>query len=524
VGPLVDALSLPGSMSGFFSSPRDEILDALASALRCDPDTTVPVLESRGRSGDDELRAALFDVCEKVMRDGRRAQQPASETAAVAVVDAAFRRLDGDWGDQVAVDAATLIASTSRYDPVLMVPRIDQLFGALVMQAGRLPVDAPRLAVPTARPPLLAALEESGRRSAHAAVVRELRKALGELVPHEPSAVARNVMSIIGAPEVDAEEAKDLRDEAVRLLGDLGERAELLPDVLPALWSALLHGDQRVRARAIEAWQKIAACGHRLPSELAELLPALLRDRYVIVHTATIRAIRSGLPVPNEQLSDVVGLLLAWAHHYATEDAHLLDDLLNALWSLGDRLPDGAAVALREQCLQLAEHLRSYDKQRFVEWRSLGSEALPSLAARLLEVAADQRDRMNQRDDGVLRRLRGLDGPRLTGLGEEIRAAARAHLPHDHWEAERFIEILQRAGLWTLARELAQEIRDTIPDNEEHAVARTGVQALVELARAEEALREGKTSEARSAFEDSQRAVAEQQSRIDALPSPWETK
>lgn len=48
----------------------------------------------------------------------------------------------------------------------------------------------------------------------------------------------------------------------------------------------------------------------------------------MIVHSATIRAMRNGLPVPDEQLPTVFGLLLAWAQTYAGKDAELLDELL----------------------------------------------------------------------------------------------------------------------------------------------------------------------------------------------------
>lgn len=526
VGPLVDALSLPDSMSGFFGSPRDEILDALHAALVAAPDATAPVLEARGRSGDDDVRSALFNAYGMVMRQGRPGGE-VGERAGTVTLDAAFRRLDGDWGKQIAFEAADLIASAAEHEPALMVPRVDQLFGALVAHGGGRTRDptVPALSATSAgNPPWLAAMEQYDRRSAHAALVRELRRALGVLVPHAPQAVARNVMSVIEAPEFDSEDAKELRDEAVQLLGDLGQDAELLPDVLPSLWSALVHSDQRVRARAVGAWQKIAARGHRLPSELAELIPVLLRDQFVIVHSATIRAMRNGLPVPDEQLPTVVGLLLAWAQTYASKDAQLLDELLQLLWSLAGRLPDDASAALREQCLQLAEHLTVYDKERFVEWRPRGWERSPSLAARVLEVARDRRvQRVGQRDDRVLRRLRGLDGGNLSGLGNEIKAVAQGHLPHDPWEAQRFIEILQRAGHWTQAVQLAEAIRDTIPDDQEHAIQRRGAEALLELAHAEDLLRRGATHEASAALGRARAAVDEQQAQIERLPKPWET-
>lgn len=524
VRPLIDALLLPDSMSGFFGSPRGEISEGLNAALRCDPDATTPVLEARGRSGDDDLRTVLFDVYESALHDGRRGGE-FSEPAAAAALDAAFRRIEGDWGEQIAAGGATLIAYAAKHQPALMASRVDQLFGALVIRVSARREPGLGSALPAGAPPVLAAMEESIRRNMDAVVIRELRKALGEMVKHEPDAVARNVMSIIEAPELESEEAKDLRDEAVQLLGDLGQRVELLPDVLPALWSALLHGEQRVRARAVEAWEKIAVRGHRLPRELDELLPVLLADSYVIVHRATIRALRNGLPVADAQLSDVVESLLRWAHTYAGGDSDLLDDLLQVTWSLAGRLPTQVADVLREQCLQLAQSLDAYDKERFLNWQARGSEALPSFPARLLEVAANRRvDRTNQRDDGVLRQLRGLDGVRLASLGEEIASAARAHLPDNHWEAQRFIEILQRAGLWTLALELAQEIRDTIPDDQEHAVERRGTEALAELVAAEDMLAHGEPGEAESALERSQRANDAQRSEIERRPRPWETE
>lgn len=520
VGPLLDALSLPDSMRGFWGSPRDEIVDALFAALLADPQATDAVLEARGRAGDDELRTTVFDVHERVLYAARHGERPPEPAAAIAV-EAAFRRVGGDWGELIAGAAARLIASTAKSQPALLRGRVDQLFGLLISLVSASPQDRPTPGLP----PLLAAMEVSNRRGAHAAVVRELRKALGALVPHDPAAVARNVMSVIEAPEIDSEEARALRDEAVGLLGDLGQRPELLDDVLPALWSALLHGDARVRGQAVEAWQRIAERGHRLPSELAELLPTLLRDQYVVVHRAVIRALRRGLPVPDSQLPEVVGLVRAWAHTYVAQDGDLLDELLDVLWSLAARLPPAASRALREECLQLAEHLSTYDKERFVEWRARGSEGSPWLAARLLEVARDrQRNRVGQRDDGVLRLLRGLDGPLLAGLGNEVRAAARVHLPHDPWEAERFIEILQRGGLWSAAVELAQEIRDSIPDDEEHAVERHGAEALAELAAAEQLLTRGEAAEANLALERSQRANDAQRTAIDRRPRPWETQ
>ena len=71
----------------------------------------------------------------------------------------------------------------------------------------------------------------------------------------------------------------------------LGEAAspETLRDLLPITYSALLDGDQVVRAAGIDLWVACAGVADTLPGELIELSEALLQDRYVIVHRRMLR-------------------------------------------------------------------------------------------------------------------------------------------------------------------------------------------------------------------------------------------
>lgn len=465
VRPLMEALSLPGSLENFMGSPRGEIQAGLRSAFLADPEGTVAIFEQRADAVSEEIRSALFHVLDGVIRGaGLEATIPAA--AAEQTIDAAFRRLGGDWGNELAFHAAELIDLAAQWRPGLMTSRVDQLFGALMTHTAA-PLEQPSaLALPASEsPPALQALEVMGRRSTRAAIIRNLREALGHLVPHAPEAVARNVMGIIEAQEVTSEEALELRDEAVRLLGDLGKRPEMLNDVLPMLWTALVHADQRVRAQAVAAWRMIAAVhGDALPRDLAEILPALLEDTFVIVHQAAIRALREGLPVSDAMLARIILSLVGWANTYASRDAKVLDEILHALWRLSTRVPDRPGTALREQCLRLAEHLDAYDKECFVQWQARGAESLTSYPSRLLEVVADTRDRAAQRNDDLLRKLRALASGRLASLAAGVADAARAHLPDDTWQALRFVEILQRAACWSEALQLSEEIVAAIPD------------------------------------------------------------
>jgi len=523
VGSLVDALSLPESLSPYLGSPREEIDEALGAAFGADPEAVTATLEARVPGLDDEIRSALFGIFDGAIRTGGRGA-PLDARAAGIAVGTAFRRLGGDWGEEIALAAARTIELTSEWHPEVMVDRVDALFGALMIAVSA-PADGPSaLELPPQMPPMLAEMEQVNRRTARAALIRDLREALGHLVPHAPEAVARNVLPVIEMRDLASEDAHALRDEAVRLLGDLGRREDLLPDVLPALWSALVHGDQGVRARAIEAWQQVAAVrGRELPSDLAELLPTLLSDEYVVVHTAMIRALRDGLPVPEAQLRDVIRHLLGWAGAYASKDSDVLEQALSALWRLAARMPDGARPTLREACLALAEHLSSYAKRRFVEYEGRQAEGLAGFPERLLEVLADRsRIQTGHRDDTLMRRLRDLPAETLAARTGAIADSARSHLPGDPRGAQRFVEVLQRAARWTEALSLAEEILVSIPDTTEHAARRDDAVRLVGLAQAEARLGAGDVSAAAAALKAAHEADQRRAEAASARRHPWE--
>ena len=110
---------------------------------------------------------------------------------------------------------------------------------------------------------------------------------------------------------------------------------------------------------------------------------------------------------------------------------------------------------------------------------------------------------------------------RFSAVSNQIDAIARSHLPHDPWEAQRFIEILQRAAQWTQGAKLAEAIRDTIPDDQEHAIQRRGARHSWRSPTQRDHLRRGATPEASAALCRARAAVDEQQAQIDRLPKPW---
>ena len=72
MGSLVDALSLPDSLSHYMGDPRDELIGALEAALLADPEFTTGLIERRAPNEPLEIRSALFHVFDGVIRRAGR--------------------------------------------------------------------------------------------------------------------------------------------------------------------------------------------------------------------------------------------------------------------------------------------------------------------------------------------------------------------------------------------------------------------------------------------------------------------
>ncbi len=521
--PLIDALSYPEALSPYFEQGREELLNALAATIAAQPDAAVAVIEERAPGFDDEPRSALFTAVTSAMREGRN-DQDNTEVDRVAV-DLAFRRLAGDWGEDVAFAAATFLNNTSRWNPVAMENRAEDLLGALIALSAPLRDSASPFEVLDEGPTFLRGMEEHNRQLNRDAMIREVREALGHMAASSPATVADQVFALVDAPDLSDAQGLELRREAVHLFGSLGRRPELLPRVLPALWTALLHADQGVRWRAIEAWAEIARVAHReLPGDLAELIPRLLGDPFVVVHMAMVRALREGVRIPSEQLSPSVLVLIPLSRHYTqTGDPYDLEPILEVLWKQVGRLPEEVAVPLRDQCLVHAQQLGRYRMEGFVERRLEAARGLPSFPARLIEILSDpRRDGTGVRRDHLWDELRDLPAATIEANLSDIRAAAGSLLPLHNRRAEKFAEVLQRAGLWTDAVSLMEGVLASHPDDTENALARDHILTVLELSRAEARVAGGDPAGAVVALDLAEAADRRFRDAVARKRMPWE--
>jgi hypothetical protein len=263
-----------------------------------------------------------------------------------------------------------------------------------------------------------------------------------------------------------------------------------LGDVLPRLYSALLHEDSGVRAAGIKAWRELARSpGFKAPTELEDLILSLLGDPYVAVHTAMVTALLFGLRVPDRHLQVALLTVLKLAEVYASKDGYFLDDILSVGWRLSCRFESPISTSVQRKLLALAEHLTAAsDLERMLSGLA-GEVRGPEMTDRLIEAVS--RDAEDPADHGLaelLRLLREQPSDLLSERVEAIRQAARRYVPLWPESAAPLVEVLQDIGRYDLAVELAEEIVGAIPDTSEQASRRVSAMTVLSAARVELAI------------------------------------
>jgi hypothetical protein len=525
--PLVLALDLPGSVSGFSGSPGFGIHAGLRVALETDPDETAALYDRFARRLGQEQRGELFNAFTGVIRHWRGDREPPAEVARV-VLDGVFARLSGDWGDDLVDHAIEALEGVARHHRELLSDRVDAVFGALLGVVAQ--PAAPSASGQLLRPPSpLDGLERSSKQLMRGNRIRRLRKLLGLLAPLRPDETLTGVEAVLASASLPDDDAtKELRGHAVSLLGDLGKRPEMAPRVLPRLVTFALGSDVIERTHAIEALGEMGAVAYRrLPDDVLELMPVWLGDPYKGPHQAAVRALRDGFPVSESALVEVIARLLVLAKAYEGEDADFLDLVIGCLWSLSRRLDVEFRAGVERVCLQRAEHLSTDDIETFIRWSVVreGDPRNGDLAAeRLLQALGDPKhaNDLNDRDHATMRVLRDMPADILQTRADLIVGAARIHLPDDVRSALAYVEVLQCAGCWKEAEHFANEVLQVVPDTTEDRGASAWVRSVAAAARLERALLEDAREEVDEALGDWKAALDDLEAVRSEQKPPWE--
>jgi hypothetical protein len=264
---------------------------------------------------------------------------------------------------------------------------------------------------------------------------------------------------------------------------------------VPRLYTGLLHTQDKVRRAAVHSWADLAGQPQPLPSTLLDLLPALLADAHVAVSALQLI---DRLDIPPERRPELLELVSGLSHaaHRAVlnNPEQTIVSCVNALCSLAFGLPDREAEEPAGLALVISDRLSSYDlRDLLLSWwpPRMANSGLFAVRALSVLAAPEFADYFNERDYRVQAALLACPyGTSLQPLDSFV-PAADLHLPDHPWPALEMIEVLQRAGRWDDAAEIARHIHAAIPGTPEHQARADLTTIIAELAAGETLLSTG---------------------------------
>ena len=294
-----------------------EIASVVAMILRHAPNVVDAAVERRWRGASSGYRSRLIDCFDSVVR--RRSEQIPNEvgrivvTRAVIALSEPLDRPLGGHGDDYQIRASDLLKRAVRASPTEALP--PNVIIALLLDW--LDRDA-NLAEPDPTDPV-APLQQMATRATIGRIIRDIRDSVVELGQRDPA-----TFTAIGADIcASTETAPSVRAEAVQVVGRVAAASGAINDALPLIYTAMLGGDQVVRAAGVEAAETLmrAIPQESIPPLLAQAAVAGLADRFLIVVRAAIKAARR---VPADLINhrEATVQLLDRARAYATDRLH----------------------------------------------------------------------------------------------------------------------------------------------------------------------------------------------------------
>lgn len=467
----------------FTAPPSKAVSRTLGVALlRRYDDVAAPFLDAAHRVSA-EAREQLFGAVTAALHASAEVTGP---DMGPRLVQLAVDRLQGDWGEPVATQAAITLRDEARRHPERLAGHASGLVGALVVEITR-PAAPVVLTVPD---DALASFEAAGRRQDRATRVSCLQSAVGYLVQAGEDDAATAVFSLLDTEDNGSDDAVAVRVAATRLLGRIGSRPVHLPAVVPRLYTGLLHTEPRLRRAAVGSWGDLSAGPQRLPSTLLDLLPALLADGSAVL--AALKLVEK-LDIPVERrpelLPPVMGATDAVYGASLSDPESAIEACTGALLALAQGLPDRQAETTAILALRVGDRLSAYGlRDLLLSWwpPRLANSGLFAQRALSVLAAPEFADPFSERDYRVQAALLGC--PYGTGRQplDRFLAVTDLHLPDRPWPALEMIEVLQRAARWDDAAEVAAHVAAAIPQDREHQ-ARAELAAVIAQVAAGEA-------------------------------------
>ncbi|MBL8793611.1 MAG: hypothetical protein JNM56_06890 [Planctomycetia bacterium] len=403
----------------FGESADDVECKTLAQAFLIDPEAIDGILSGCMESRGPPVQEQLIEVYTRVLRakvsavddDDSDPAAPDEVIVRTAVAIALRRVLHFLQDEQLDIDpllaAAQAIHAASCHHPEQLIEHHPILLGTMAawsLQSQARPAP-PTILVPGAgsKPPGLVAMEEHSRDLRWQNVKRELGNALSELVEAYPQRLADTLIETFA--NLDSKTHYAFKGEVTRLLGVLGKQYDLLPRVLPSLWSALMDSSSAVvRYRGTDAFGECFGRSRQAPPrDVVDVFVLHLNDSYIAVHQAALRVVGDNADWLTEaQAIEALQRLANLVRTYKSERPFELERIADALLHVSRRVPRARLWSVNQVLPLIPSGVKLLDKQlieRLVRGVRPAEPAARAVAPVVLRwVGADESDTDDFRD------------------------------------------------------------------------------------------------------------------------------
>jgi hypothetical protein len=464
IDDLIASLALPDDHYGEDGAAEDNVASTLTEIMVHYPRQVDARIQTEMKAGGDDLRSALFEVYERMLRTefevGPSGPPPrAVEISFQRFVDVLSNRND----NELLLKAIWFLRHEALRFPELFEKHAETLLGAAALIAGDLEAPESPLLDLSLTPDPLKSLETQGRRQMLHTALDAIIKPIGVMAGRKPESLGRTLLTTF---EALGDGHDYFKAGLVQSLGYMGASPTASKLVLPALYQATTSQSVRVRGAAAEAYGHVAQDNaDDLPALLHETFILLLTDSYVMVHSAAIDALRTvDIPKPfRPRVLAALGVLIA-SYHRSRSDDRLLSHCLERFLELHTQeKPPPLDAAMGKGILTIVANMKTDAAAKFATDNGYYLRGITGYGKSLIKFLSEG-DLSNDVAADLVEELAQVDAPAILSIAGEFRAAATIREQAGDRFTDDFIQILTSAGAWSVAVEIAHDSTNRLAD------------------------------------------------------------
>ena len=464
IDDLIASLGLPDDHYGEDGAAEDNVATTLTDIMVHYPQEVDARIQAEMKVGGDDLRSALFEVYERMLRTEFELDPPAPPPRAVEIsfqrfVDVLSNRNDND----LLLKAIWFLRNQALRFRELFEKHAETLLGAAALIAGDLEAPESPLLDLSLTPDPLKSLEKQGRRQMLNTALDAALKPIGVMAGRKPESLGSLLLTTF---EALGDGHDYFKAGLVQSLGHMGASPTASKLVLPALYQAMTSQSVMVRAAGAEAYGHIAQDNaDDLPALLHETFILLLTDSYVMVHSAAIEALRK-VDVPKSFVPRILaglGVVITSYHRSRSDDRLLSDSLERFLELLTREKRPPLNPPTGKRILAIVTNMKTDPAARFVADNGYYLRGIPGYGKLLVKLLSEPEVNDYLADD-LVEELAYVEGQEILSIAGEFRAAASTREQAGDRLTDDFIEILTSAGAWSVAGEIARDSTNRLTD------------------------------------------------------------